>query len=250
MGEYEDRYPEAYGRGEENPSPTDEGQQALGPPRQVRDTPLDRETLEREVIARREAERREAASHERGLFGLWRHGRADQTRANPPPAGAAPTPAISAAPPPTYAAPTYAALTYAAPAYGAPVHAAPAHTAPAYAAPAQAQRRAEGPYRGVGPRNYRRSAERIRDDLCDRLTEDPFLDASDIDVSVNGTEVTLKGTVEDRAAYRQAQSIAEDVAGVTQVYVNLRVRNPGAARGTSPGSQVNAAMGTTPTRRS
>src|SRR5437762_6676568 len=55
----------------------------------------------------------------------------------------------------------------------------------------------QGPYRGRGPRGYARSPARIYEDLCDRLTENPFIDATDIDVTVAGAEVTLSGAVQD-----------------------------------------------------
>lgn len=79
-------------------------------------------------------------------------------------------------------------------------------------------------YRGKGPKNYRRSDERIRDDINDRLTDYPYLDASDIEVEVNNGEVTLTGTVESRYAKRMAEDIAEDISGVTHVENRLRVR--------------------------
>src|SRR5947207_489547 len=41
----------------------------------------------------------------------------------------------------------------------------------------------QGPYRGRGPRGYARSPARIYEDLCDRLTENPFIDASEIEVT-------------------------------------------------------------------
>lgn len=85
------------------------------------------------------------------------------------------------------------------------------------------QRADAGRYRGRGPRNYRRSDDRIRDDINDRLTEHDWLDASDIDVSVSGGEVTLSGTVESRYAKRLAEDIAESVSGVAHVQNNLRV---------------------------
>jgi hypothetical protein len=83
---------------------------------------------------------------------------------------------------------------------------------------------AEGPHRGRGPKGYTRSGERIREDVSDRLTDDTHLDASDIEVSVTGTEVTLDGTVESRGAKRRAEDHADDVLGVTHVQNNLRVR--------------------------
>lgn len=47
-----------------------------------------------------------------------------------------------------------------------------------------------GPHRGKGPKNYTRSEERIREDVSDKLSEDSFLDASAIEVSVQDGEVT------------------------------------------------------------
>jgi len=101
----------------------------------------------------------------------------------------------------------------------------------------------QGPYRGRGPRGYARSPARIYEDLCDRLTENPFIDATDIDVTVAGTEVTLSGAVQDTIAMRQAQAIAEEVAGISHVHNRLQLRES-AERETTPGKTVNAALGT------
>lgn len=79
-------------------------------------------------------------------------------------------------------------------------------------------------HRGRGPRGYARSDERIREDVNERLTDDPYLDASDIEVTVSGAEITLSGTVEDRRAKRRAEDIAESVSGIRHVQNNLRVR--------------------------
>jgi osmotically-inducible protein OsmY len=100
-----------------------------------------------------------------------------------------------------------------------------------------------GRYRGRGPRGYVRSPARIYEDLCDRLTDNPFVDASDIEVVIAGTEVTLNGTVKDPIALRQAQAIAEEVAGVTHVHNRLQLR-PAGEREATPGEAVNAALGT------
>jgi len=85
------------------------------------------------------------------------------------------------------------------------------------------ERRREMDYRGRGPRGYTRSSERIREDVCDRLTDDSWVDASNIEVDVSGTEVTLSGTVESRPQRRRAEDCAESVSGVTHVQNNLRV---------------------------
>jgi BON domain-containing protein len=90
-----------------------------------------------------------------------------------------------------------------------------------------------GGYAGVGPRGYRRSDERIADDINARLTWSPDLDASDILVSVANGEVTLSGGVDDRWQKRLAGDIADDVAGVRDVFNQLRVRRD-AARDDQP----------------
>ncbi|HEY8564790.1 MAG TPA: BON domain-containing protein [Beijerinckiaceae bacterium] len=78
-------------------------------------------------------------------------------------------------------------------------------------------------HRGRGPKGYRRSDERIREDVSDRLTDDPQVDASEVDVAVADGEVTLSGTVSSRFEKRRAEDVAESVSGVTHVQNNLRV---------------------------
>jgi osmotically-inducible protein OsmY len=78
-------------------------------------------------------------------------------------------------------------------------------------------------YRGKGPRSYRRSDERILEDLNEQLYEDPFLDASDIETSVSSGEVVLSGSVQHRNAKRRAEDIAERISGVTHVENRLRI---------------------------
>jgi hypothetical protein len=80
-------------------------------------------------------------------------------------------------------------------------------------------------FAGRGPRNYKRSDERIREDVNERLTRHPELDAIDIDVRVSNCQVVLMGVVEDRRAKRLAEDIAEDVWGVDDVRNELKVRH-------------------------
>jgi osmotically-inducible protein OsmY len=86
-----------------------------------------------------------------------------------------------------------------------------------------AARRRRMDARGRGPKNYTRSTDRIREDVNDRLTDDPLVDAMEIEVAVSGTEVTLTGTVGTREERRRAEDVAESVSGVTHVQNNLRV---------------------------
>ncbi|MGH6910318.1 MAG: BON domain-containing protein [Phenylobacterium sp.] len=76
--------------------------------------------------------------------------------------------------------------------------------------------------RGLGPQGYKRSDERISDEVHERLTDDSWLDASNISVSVATGEVTLSGTVESREAKHRAERIVEDISGVAHVQNNLR----------------------------
>lgn len=105
-------------------------------------------------------------------------------------------------------------------------------------------RREQDQHRGRGPKNYSRSDDRIRDDINDRLTDDNYLDASDIEVSVKDREVTLSGTVSDRNAKRRAEDVAESISGVSHVQNNIRVKsNTGTGSSTSASSA--AATGST-----
>ena len=76
---------------------------------------------------------------------------------------------------------------------------------------------------GKGPKGYKRSDDRIKEDVCDRLSMDDDVDASDITVTVRNGEVTLDGSVETRRMKHRAEDIAEDVSGVTDIHNNVRV---------------------------
>jgi osmotically-inducible protein OsmY len=78
--------------------------------------------------------------------------------------------------------------------------------------------------RGLGPKGYKRSDERISDDVHQRLSDDAWLDASNVNVAVSGGEVTLSGTVDSREAKHRAERIVEDLSGVSHVQNNLRIQ--------------------------
>jgi len=112
-------------------------------------------------------------------------------------------------------------------------------------------RQMSGKYKGKGPKNYSRSDERIKDDINDRLSDDPFVDASEIEVTVTSGEVTLTGTVDQRSAKRRAEDIAEDVSGVKNVENRIRVgqtsdyRNP-ETQSQGSGTATTSAQSTSP----
>jgi len=81
-------------------------------------------------------------------------------------------------------------------------------------------------HRGRGPKGYKRSDERIKEDVNDRLTDNIMLDASDIEVGVNDGDVVLSGTVNSRYAKRLAEDVVEEVSGVKNVENRIRVSQP------------------------
>jgi osmotically-inducible protein OsmY len=79
--------------------------------------------------------------------------------------------------------------------------------------------------KGKGPRNYVRRDERITEDINDRLTYDPYVDSSDVDVSVHSGDVILSGTVDARTSKHRIEDICESVSGVRNVENRLIVRS-------------------------
>jgi hypothetical protein len=84
-----------------------------------------------------------------------------------------------------------------------------------------------GSHRGKGPSGYHRSENRIREDVCDRLTDDERIDASDIRVQIDSDTVILSGTVRSREEKRRAEDLAESITGVRDVENRLHVGRPG-----------------------
>ncbi|HEV7643251.1 MAG TPA: BON domain-containing protein [Pyrinomonadaceae bacterium] len=82
-----------------------------------------------------------------------------------------------------------------------------------------------GHYRGHGPRGYKRSDERIKEDINDRLTDHAYLDASEIEVEVSDGNVVLTGSVINRYAKRMAEDIVDNISGVKNVENRLRAEN-------------------------
>jgi osmotically-inducible protein OsmY len=80
-----------------------------------------------------------------------------------------------------------------------------------------------GQHKGKGPKGYSRSDERIKEDVNDRLADDVFVDASDIEVTVNQGDVTLTGVVQERSEKRRAEDIVEAISGVKNVENRIRV---------------------------
>jgi hypothetical protein len=80
-----------------------------------------------------------------------------------------------------------------------------------------------GPHSGRGPQGYRKSDERIQDEVCEVLTRHGELDASDIEVHVQDGLVELRGYVDKRQDKYLAEDLAEAVSG-GEVRSRIRVR--------------------------
>jgi hypothetical protein len=80
-----------------------------------------------------------------------------------------------------------------------------------------------GPY-PPGPKGYKRSDERIREDVCDVLMQMSDLDSSDVEVAVREGEVVLTGTVPDRSMKYRIEQVADRCAGIVDITNQIRVK--------------------------
>lgn len=76
-----------------------------------------------------------------------------------------------------------------------------------------------------GPKGYKRSDDRIREDVCERLMHSD-LDVSDVTVIVMEGTVILEGTVPERRTKHGIEDIAEQSLGVTDVDNKIRISRP------------------------
>jgi hypothetical protein len=79
-------------------------------------------------------------------------------------------------------------------------------------------------FRGRGPKGYERSDARVREIICERLTDDPRIDASDVSVEVTQNVVRLSGSVDDRRTKYAIEDLIER-CGVKDIDNQLRVHS-------------------------
>ncbi len=110
-----------------------------------------------------------------------------------------------------------------------------------------------GQYFGKGPKGYRRSDERIKEDVSERLSLG-HVDASEIEVQVKDGEVTLSGTVPAREMRRLAEEMVENLSGVLDVTNQIRVKRDDQLSEKTPAyaetARRSATTGTQPHQRS
>lgn len=78
-------------------------------------------------------------------------------------------------------------------------------------------------YRGLGPRNFKRTDDRIADEVIRALTDAAEVDATHIEVHVENADVTLRGRVPSRRQKRLAADLAEWCFGVHNVFNQLHI---------------------------
>lgn len=91
------------------------------------------------------------------------------------------------------------------------------------------------PERRAGPRGYQRPDDRIRDEICERLTFANGVDVGDVSVDVEQGVVRLAGTVSHRNQKYDIEDIADNTFGVTEVDNKIRVERQSAYDTTSAG---------------
>ncbi len=84
-----------------------------------------------------------------------------------------------------------------------------------------------GGFFGKGPKGYKRSDERIREEVNEALYRDYHVDASEIEVDVKEGIVTLSGSVDSRQSKRSAEECIENLAGVIDVHNRIRIAEKG-----------------------
>ena len=94
-------------------------------------------------------------------------------------------------------------------------------------------------YRGVGPKGYKRSDSRLKEQVCEQLLLDPYLDPSGIVVKVSKGRVTLTGTVPSERMRDGAVAAASSVvAGAVDAKLQVAGATAGASRVTPRASRV------------
>jgi osmotically-inducible protein OsmY len=80
-----------------------------------------------------------------------------------------------------------------------------------------------GPHRGKGPKSFTRSDERLEEHVNELLMEHDEIDATHLEVHVEGGEISVTGTVEDRSQRRAVEDLLEGMFGVKDVHLHVKL---------------------------
>ena len=85
------------------------------------------------------------------------------------------------------------------------------------------EQKVERGFKGIGPKGYKRSDDKIYEDVCEALMRHRAIDASNIIVKVSDGIVNLSGKIESRGLKKLAESLSETISGVKEVTNELAV---------------------------
>lgn len=80
-----------------------------------------------------------------------------------------------------------------------------------------------GMHSGKAPKGYRRSDDRIKEEVCEALTHHSEIDPSEVEVDVKDGVVQLTGTAESRQVKSMVEDLAERINGVIDVRNDIRI---------------------------
>jgi osmotically-inducible protein OsmY len=79
---------------------------------------------------------------------------------------------------------------------------------------------------GRGPKGYKRSDERIREEICEVLIYTDSVDCSDVSIEVENGKALLEGTVPERRMKYEIEDIVASCVGVEDIENRIRVKPP------------------------
>lgn len=79
-------------------------------------------------------------------------------------------------------------------------------------------------FRGKGPKGYKRSDERLQEDISERLMDDDAIDASEVSVQCKDGMVTLEGAVPERRVKHRIEDLVERCHGVKDIENRITVK--------------------------
>lgn len=84
--------------------------------------------------------------------------------------------------------------------------------------------RQQQPQFARGPKGYKRSDDRLKEDLSEKLHHAYDIDSSDVEIDVKNGEITLSGTVPSREMRYRLEHLADGVVGVNDIHNNVKVK--------------------------
>jgi hypothetical protein len=78
-------------------------------------------------------------------------------------------------------------------------------------------------FAGRGPKGYVRSDERIREEVCEKLTAHSEINPRGMEVKVSEGLVTLEGVVESRQQKRSIEDLVDEVIGIKDIHNHLTI---------------------------